>query len=137
MLGLIFSLNRVSLLTIALCWSVAVFAQPAKKVRFADKSAEERTNFIVSVLKNRLTLTQAQEPKIRDIVLASEKQRDTDFKASRGNKDALSDARKKRNAALVVEFRKVLTADQMHIFNKNRLELRNEWLKQAGVQVED
>lgn len=139
MLVPISSLNRLALLAITFCWSVSLFAQSAqpKKVRFIDKSADERTEIIVSVMKTRLSLTPEQAPKVREIILAKEKQRDADFKANKGNKDALEEARKKRNAAEVVELRKILTVEQMKIFNKNRLEIRNEALKKAGVVVEE
>ena len=135
----VFKLNRVALLAVVFCWCTALFAQQAqpKRVRFIDKTAMERTEIIVSVLKVRLSLTAEQEPKIKEIVLASEKQRELDIKANKGNKEAMENARKRRNAAETAEFRKILTAEQMKIYNKNRLDIRNEVLKQAGVKVEE
>jgi hypothetical protein len=61
--------------------------------KMPKKTPEERTEIIVKKMTNKLLLGADQIPKVHDIILEREKQKDFDFATFQGDKEKLKQAR--------------------------------------------
>jgi hypothetical protein len=79
--------------------TIGVFAQNdnANTNKKPKKSPEERTNIIVPKMTSKLLLGADQVPKVHDIILEREKQKDLDFAAFQNDKEKMKQARIARN----------------------------------------
>ncbi len=111
----------ITLFVAIACIAIKVNAQDAdaKKMKMTP---EQRTDKRVEGMKKRLNLTDAQIPKMRELILAQEKNNEADMKEKQ-------ESRKK----MIDEMQKILTPEQMAKFKENqekRMEKKKEMHKE-------
>ena len=120
----------VSLLSIIMLFtSINVKAQNSKANSAAakpTKTAEERTEMWMKKMTEKLSITDAQSAKVKDIVLKREKQRDADREKFKSDKEGFRAASKERNVVFDSEIRKVLTVEQYQKLREARRDARTK-----------
>jgi len=89
------------------------------------KTPEERTDIIVKKMKEKLVLREDQVPKVYDIILEREKQRDLDIAACQNDKEKMKQARIARFKKADDALKKVLDEKQYQALVEWRKEAKN------------
>ncbi|HVA99261.1 MAG TPA: hypothetical protein VNG53_10235 [Bacteroidia bacterium] len=85
----------------------------ATKVNAQESAAEARTTKILSEMTKVCNLTADQQTKMQSIILENQKQKEADWQAHKGDKDALKAAAKARNEKTKQEALTVVSQDQL------------------------
>lgn len=97
-------------------------------------SVEMRAERMTNHLRYNLKLTEEQTPKVKEILLAQEKQKDADIGKYSENKEEIEKANKKRSEVTEAELAKVLTTEQMSEYKKMWVRPSESQPKQTGAQ---
>ena len=97
-------------------------AQEAKTL----KTADQRTEKIMTKLTEKLSLNETQKPKDKEIILKHQQQQETNRKQFEKDPTALKEANKKVRKASDEELKAVLTPEQLEKLKQHRAEMREK-----------
>lgn len=116
-------------LAIAVVNTNAQDAKAAKK----PKTAEQRTEKVMTKLNEKLSLTDTQKPKVKEIILKREQQQEANRKQFEKDQAALKEANKKVRKSSDEELKAALTPEQIEKLKQHRAEMREKHKAKKGA----
>ncbi|MES2836728.1 MAG: hypothetical protein V4667_04355 [Bacteroidota bacterium] len=113
------------------------------KKEMKGKSAEQRADAITKRMMKVTGASAVKEPKVKEINLATEKQREADRTTNANNKDGLKVAHKKRNLERETKLKEVFSAEEYAKWVAHKKEMKakqkakKQDAKKAKTEVED